>query len=121
MSDTPQTDAFEQKVPYSRTDLLAFARKLERDFNDAMNGAEKLYKKLKATPPEALLPDEIIEKCAALCDAVKERSAKAFYGPGMEHLHPQVKGEWEASKVLGDQIRALKAGVSPLGMPTEEK
>lgn len=35
MSDTPRTDAFEQKVPYSRTDLLAFARQLERELNAA--------------------------------------------------------------------------------------
>src|SRR3954463_3390657 len=28
---TPETDAFEQRIPYSRVDLLEFARKLERD------------------------------------------------------------------------------------------
>lgn len=35
MSDTPRTDAFEQKVPYSRTDLLTFARQLEREMAQA--------------------------------------------------------------------------------------
>lgn len=32
---TPRTDAFGQKVPYSRTDLLTFARQLERELAEA--------------------------------------------------------------------------------------
>lgn len=76
-SDTPKTDAVAHRrsddkgivalslhaVGPSGKDFISeevvpadFARQLERDFYDAMSGAEKLYKKLKATPPEELLP-----------------------------------------------------------------
>jgi hypothetical protein len=49
MSDTPRTDAFEQKVPYSRADLLAFARQLERELveSDLRHAASNAENKLR--------------------------------------------------------------------------
>lgn len=88
----------------------------------ALNSAQEAVRTFLdsgATPPEERA--NVIEECAALCDALKERSEKAYNAaPGMEHHHPQVKGEWEASKVLADQIRALKAGVSPQLLSTDK-